>query len=290
MSWRPKAGGWSARRSAGGSSSSSDAASSSARTSRVERGEILRTSSQGFGFIGDGPTARKRYYFHFKDVEGNAGPSLVVGQQVQYQTRMNDESMELEACAIVPTSGGGRESSGSIRSRMTGAGSGGGSSGSSSGRSSRSRFGGGSSGSGGGKNRFANLSKNVSSTSQRTKEGRDQYGEKRAVDSGSLLGIIGHDGEVAASVMAKGWEDYGWNPDGGLGFFRWYQEGRGRVYVPPPPRDAAGSAGAAGAAGSGGDPYDPSSRPPAPPTKSSWASRKAGSKGRSLADLMPTDG
>ena len=268
MAWRPKAGGWAARRGESGGAASSSTSSGG----RVARGEILRTSPSGFGFIGDSPQARKRLYFHFKDVVGNVGPGLKVGQRVTYKTRMNDDTMETEAFDVAPDGEGGR-SGGRGAARQSGI-----------------RMGtGGRSGAGreGRKNRFANLSGKVSGTSQATRESRDQYGQARAVNSGSLLGIIGcDDGDVAAVVSAKSCDDYEHNPTGGLGFFRAYQEGRGFEYVPPPVLVPEGEGAEGATAGAAGDPYAPSAeggaaRPPGPP---SWASRRG--KGRSLAEMM----
>jgi hypothetical protein len=182
---------------------------------------------------------------------------------------MNDETMETEAFEIAPDGGGGCGRSGG-RGAV---------------RQSGIRM-----GTGARKNRFANLSGKVSGTSQATRESRDQYGQARAVDSGSLLGIIGcDDGDVAAVVSAKSCDDYEHNPTGGVGFFRAYQEGRGHEYVPPPPRVPEGEGAVGAAAESGGDPYAPSAeggaaRPPGPP---SWASRRGkGGKGRTLAEMM----
>ena len=175
MAWRPKAGGWRARTGVaagggGGKGAGAAAPRTGGRNKPVEMGEVLRISTAGFGFVGEGPNARKRLHFHFKDVMDNLGSSLKTGMRVSYKTRMNDDTMEHEAVEVrllnppkqLEASRAKSSKAVSIDDCMM------------------TRD-----GTGVGKqNRFANVSKKVSNKSQSTGQGRNQFGDQISVDSG----------------------------------------------------------------------------------------------------------
>jgi hypothetical protein len=179
---------------------------------RTVNGVVLRVSSAGFGFIGDSQSARKRYHFHFRDVNG--GDRLNQNDKVSYESRMND-SMEYEAFNITKlgssvTSTLSSSSASSSISRSS-------SSASSAWKPSRDRR----------EDRpNSNWVENVKA--QQTKDQTDQWGKKRAVgNTGNLLAILGvGGGQEGVPRIATSPDDYDVNPDGGIGFSQEYQAAR----------------------------------------------------------------
>lgn len=199
----------------------------------TQRGEVLRISSSGFGFVGDGPTARKRLHFNFQDVLDGRHAELKTGTLVEYCVRTDDATMEQEAydIRIVESArgaggcraSGSTSSSASRGSRVGGSGGGGGG-------GWRDRAGGG----GQSQGLKAWAARGGGTTAQQTSAPKDHTGKRRdeggggGADKGNLIGIIGLGTEDGVEwAIAKSFDDYDHNPTRGNGFDRAYQISRG---------------------------------------------------------------
>jgi hypothetical protein len=194
-SGRSGGGGWRERAAAKKASKISSSSNSSSST-----GMVLRVSRTGFGFVGASTTARQRFHFKFQDVISGDPTTLNVGDSVSYDTRMNDETMEKEAYNVRISNQSKSSNSSSHRPIML--------------QQQRN---------------FSAKRINIknSSTNQVTKDQTDQFGNKRAVQSGALLDII--DGGEENVTVAKSCDDYDINPTLGNGFSVAYQRSRGKV-------------------------------------------------------------